>query len=175
MKNVLLFVMAAPVVLFSCRAGKLADAGAAGVRTMEKRVFTAKANLRTTVYRTVDDYSNYVPVIMNDSRTRIVAYPDPSDLGEGSRPIRLKGGYLLDNRGINENVVFLTYTYEEYANLPGPPSVDEMMGRVLERYPLIELIDCGDRAGYGGDLAEELNALVDADFPGCGRWVQRRD
>ena len=67
------------------------------------------------IYKTREDYSHLVPVIMNDARTTIVSYPHPRDLRIGDKlclPTLLEKGYWLDNRGIGRNVVFLSYTYE---------------------------------------------------------------
>ena len=67
-----------------------------------------------------------VPVLMEEGRTRILAYPAPSDLKTGDvlcLPTPLEDGYLLDNRGIGLNVAFLAYTYEEYSKFTEPPSM----------------------------------------------------
>ena len=91
------------------------------------------------VYKTKADYSHQVPVIMDEARTRILSYPAPGDLkmGNGLRlPTVLNKGYLLDNKGIGPNVAFLTYTYEEYSQLPTAPSIDNLMSHILYKYPL---------------------------------------
>src|ERR1044071_4992028 len=69
------------------------------------------------VYKTKADYSNYVPVILSEDKSKIVSYPDPKDV-QSAAPVKLKNGYLLDNRGINKNVAFLRWTYEEYKKFP---------------------------------------------------------
>ncbi|MDO9152932.1 MAG: hypothetical protein Q7U47_04365, partial [Paludibacter sp.] len=100
------------------------------------------------IYKTMKDYSDYVPVIMNEDRTKIISYPDPIDLifeGKLAKPTTLNKGYLLDNRGINENVVFLKFTYEYYNKLTSPPSLRDMMSNILEKYPLTEMYSCGLR------------------------------
>jgi hypothetical protein len=130
----------------------------------------AQAGPPALVYKTVADYSNYVSVIMNATKTEIVSYPDPSDVGDFSKPTPLKNGYLLDNRGINAQVVFLRYTYEAFSRMPQAPSLSEMKANILDKYPLTELIHCGIRYQYK-NLEEELNALIDAGFPGCTRLI----
>lgn len=124
------------------------------------------ANRPAIVYKTTKDFSNYVAVIMNSERTQIVSYPAPTDLTVNSKPIKLKLGYLLDNRGITENAVYLNYTYEEYMNLKEPPVLDEMMKNIKDKYPLKELIYCGSRYQYKDEI-NELNRLIKNGFPGC--------
>ena len=114
------------------------------------------------VYKTKADYSHQVPVIMDEARTRILSYPAPGDLkmGNGLRlPTVLNKGYLLDNKGIGPNVAFLTYTYEEYSQLPTAPSMDDLMSHILDKYPLLEIHACGRRADYK-DIVPELNEKI---------------
>jgi len=124
---------------------------------------------QAVVYKTTEDFDDYVPVIMNKERTEISNYPAPTDLfyeGKLAKPTILKNGYLLDNRGINENVVFLNYTYEVYSQLKEAPALNEMLKNIKEKYPLKELIYCGSRY-YLKDEMKELNAIIDAGFPDC--------
>ncbi len=124
---------------------------------------------QAVIYKTIKDYANLVPVIMNSEKTKIISYPAPTDVfykGNLAKPTALKNGYLLDNRGVNENVVFLNYTYEEYSRLSEAPSMEEMLSRIAEKNPLKELINCGLRTQYKDEI-KELNALIDDNFPGC--------
>lgn len=114
------------------------------------------------IYKTKADYSQLVPVLMNDDRTRILSYPAPSDLkqGDGLRlPTPLAQGYWLDNKGINRNVAFLTYTYEEYSKLPSAPTMEQLMASIAEKYPLVELRECGRRADYS-NIVTQLNEII---------------
>lgn len=127
------------------------------------------------VYKTVGNFDDNVPIIMDESRTEIISYPASIDIYQGNqlaKPLKLKDGYLLDNRGINQNVVFLTYTYDEYGKMKNPPSLSEMKSHIKEKYPLKELIDCGPRLHYKNE-EQELNALIDAGFPGCKKIIIR--
>ncbi|MDR0547339.1 MAG: hypothetical protein LBG77_07135 [Dysgonamonadaceae bacterium] len=126
----------------------------------------AQAGQPTLVYKTTADFYNNVPILMNRERSEIVSYPDPADLSYQAKPTLLKNGYLLDNRGINENVVFLNYTYETYSRLPEAPSLQELKANILSKYPLTELIDCGNRYQYK-NIEEEINRLIDNGFAGC--------
>ena len=115
------------------------------------------------IYKMKKDYSQHVPVLMDDSRTRIVSYPAPTDLVRGGRltlPTRLEGGYWLDNRGITANVAFLTYTYEAYSRLPQAPSRAELEAHILDRQPLEAFRRCGSRSQFAADPVPQLNALI---------------
>lgn len=123
----------------------------------------------TVVYKTTRDFSDYVPVIMDENQERIVSYPAPTDIyykGQLAKPTALADGYWLDNRGINEHVAFLSYTYEEYSRLGEVPDIQLLESRIMERYPLLEMYDCGKRV-RGGNEVEELNLLIKNGFPGC--------
>lgn len=120
------------------------------------------------VYKTINDYVDNVPVIMDAERTRIVRYPAPADVRRGNvyaTPIRLDDGYLLDCFGITRNVVFLDYTFEQYANLEQAPSLDEMMLHVIDRNPLVEIWNCGKRTQYKS--IEDINVVVKSNFQNC--------
>lgn len=121
------------------------------------------------VYKTVNDYSLHVPVLMNEDKTEIVSFPAPGDLsyrGKPAVPVSLTDGYWLDNRGIGIYVAFLEYTYEEYSQLPETPSREDLMKRIIDQNPLCELWSCGLRSQYRDEITE-LNELIRAGFPGC--------
>lgn len=126
----------------------------------------ATASPAVIVYKTKADYSNRVPVLMDEAKERIVSFPHPGDLyyqGRLAKPTPLDGGYWLDNRGIGRNVAFLSYTYEEYSALQQTPSVEELMDRIIDRNPIVEWHVCGTRADYS-DIVAELNALIKRGF-----------
>jgi hypothetical protein len=136
---------------------------------MIKNSNVVKASQQAVIYKTNEDFNDYVPVIMDDRKTKIISYPAPADLfygGKLAKPTVLKNGYLLDNRGINQNVVFLNYTYEFYSQLKNVPTLKDMSKNIKEKYPLKELILCGLRYRFK-DEVKELNALIDAGLPGC--------
>ena len=133
---------------------------------INKPVVTTAANHQTIVYKTTMDFSDYVAVIMNSERTEITSYPAPTDLSISSLPTKLKNGYLLDNRGITENVVYLNYSIEVYSKLREAPSLAEMKHNIKEKYPLKELFFCGSRSQLKDEI-NELNKLIDNGFTGC--------
>lgn len=127
------------------------------------------ANEPFIVYKTKSNYNQNVPVILNDTKTVIVSYPAPSDLklaNELRLPTELSKGYLLDNKGIGINVAFTSYTYEEYATLDVAPSIDQLMNRIIDKDPLVELYDCKDHLAIKHDL-KKVNKLVKSDLGSC--------
>jgi hypothetical protein len=116
----------------------------------------------TIIYRTHSDYSMYVPVILSEDKSRIVSYPDIKDIyynGKLSFPTLLAGGFLLDNRGIGLQVAFLSYTYEEYSRLSSTPHATDLMNMLLDKDPLTEMYQCGQRSQYN-DIEQDLNNLI---------------
>ncbi len=126
----------------------------------------AVSSLPILVYKTKKDYKNLVPVFLNDDKLQVVSYPDPKDVKVGSDfflPTSLQKGYLLDNKGIGINVAFLKYTYEEYSNLQTLPTLKELYNNVIDKNPLIELCDCGNKSKYV-NLEKQLNEYIDKDI-----------
>lgn len=124
---------------------------------------------QVVVYKTISDFSNYVPVIMNPEKNKIISYPAPADLvkdGVILKPIALKQGYLLDQRGINENVAYLNITIEDYIKATRLPSPEYMLTIILEKNPLTELWYCGKESSFK-NKTRELNKLIRKGFPGC--------
>jgi len=114
------------------------------------------------VYKTKKNYNKNVPVILSYDKSKIVSYPDPSDVRTDNGyavPTKLKHGYLLDNRGIGLNVAFLKLTYNEYAALHQAPSLDSMYNMIIDKDPLLELYDCGSRYEMV-DPVKEINELI---------------
>lgn len=122
----------------------------------------AYAGPHVLIYKTSGDYSNNVPVILSDDKATVVSYPDIKDVytnGKLAFPDQLANGFLLDNRGINKNVAFTSYTYEEYSNLKKTPSVKELLEKVIDKDPLTELYDCGVKYKFKS-LVTELNEII---------------
>jgi hypothetical protein len=114
------------------------------------------------VYKTRADYAKLVPVIMNDAKTAIVSYPGPNDVKNSQGyllPVPLKKGYLLDKKGIGKNVAFLNITYEEFAKLSEPPSMEQLEKLILDKDPLVELCDCGNITRFT-DPVDQLNDYI---------------
>jgi len=159
--------------LMSCRNGKTSVNSTSS--SMNREIIFAPGP-QTIVYKTKKDYSQFVPVTMNAQRTQIISYPSPSDIyykGKLAKPTPLKNGYWLDNRGVNENTVFLSYTYEEYSSLKDAPQLQVMLSKVIDKNPFTEIIDCGIRSQYKNE-EEDLNKLIDINFAGCKRITTKK-
>ncbi|MCX6351967.1 MAG: hypothetical protein NTX03_08900 [Bacteroidetes bacterium] len=113
------------------------------------------------VYKTKADYQNLVPVILSDDKLEIISYPDPKDVAMNPVPTQLNKGYLLDNRGIGINVAYLKLTYPEYANLKALPSLKELYTLIIDKDPLLELCDCGNKTALKKPSLQ-LNTLIDS-------------
>ena len=166
MKRIVYSFFIFSLLLFSCKSTK--DSISPTNQLTDKNVSSTGSFI---VYKTSKDYSNLVPVIMNDKKTIIISYPAPTDIfysNKLARPTELKNGYLLDNRGISKNVVFLKYTYEEYSKLTQAPSLKELILNIADKYPLTEMIYCGPKNQYKNPV-NDMNALIDKGFPGCKR------
>jgi hypothetical protein len=121
------------------------------------------AGVPTMVYKTKADYRNLVPVLLSDDRSEIISYPHPSDVKIGDNyvvPTLLKDGYLLDNRGVGEQVAFLKYTYQEYANLAEVPSLKDLYASIVDKDPLLELCNCGNMKSIE-NKEQQLNKLIE--------------
>jgi hypothetical protein len=155
--------------LISCN--RKAAPGAEAADTYKPALVTA-AGPPVIVYKTKSDFRHNVPIILSADKKEILMYPAPGDVfyqGEYAMPFELRNGYLLDRRGINENAAFLSYTYEEYANLKAAPSPEELFEMILDNDPITELWHCGSQYAYP-NLEETIMTLTETgDFKGCVR------
>lgn len=162
--NIILF--AAASALFACSgAPKSVEAEVSGTLS-EGQLGRAVALPHVRIYRTRADYANLVPITLDGTHTRVVAYPTPTDLNETQKPVPLGNGWYWDRRGISAGTAFTDFTYEQYAALPEAPSHAELLRHVKDRFPLVELWDCGTQAR----TTDELKALIKNGFPGCKKY-----
>ena len=129
----------------------------------------SNAQAPAIIYKTLADYYYNVPVTLNADKDKIVAYPNPSDLyyeGELSLPSKLKDGFYLDNRGVNANTAFTSFTYEEYVKLESPPPLETLFESIIDKDPFVAIWDAGNRDSFE-DLEKELNKLIRSDFKDC--------
>lgn len=123
---------------------------------------------RAVIYKTDGNYDDLVPVTMDAARTVILSYPAPTDIYDGTayrKPTKLIDGYLLDNRGITRNTVFLDYTYEEYAKLDPYPTAESLSGHIKVKYPLVEMY-LVERTAQPDKVAY-YNSVIKSGFPNC--------
>lgn len=133
----------------------------------QKDEFTPVFSLQpgVIIYKTRGDYRNLVPVLLSEDKSKIIAYPHPGDLridGRWLKPELLEGGYLLDNKGIQLNMAFLTFTYEEYSNLENVPPLEILYKKIEDKNPFIEFCDCGNKQQYE-DIKGQIN-----------KWIQQK-
>ena len=122
---------------------------------------------KAVIYKTIADYSDNIPLVMDAAKKNIISYPDPLDV-MNSRPYMLDNGYWLDNRGINENVVFTDYTYMDYAQLQQVPSLEELQKHIIDYYPLLEMyISVSPRVSAND--TQKYNEMVRRNFAGFTR------
>lgn len=158
MNRALIILLA--ISLLGCKTGRKAEQ-----RIQKKIQFTPlfTPGQPTLVYKTKADYTNLVPVILSSDKSEIVHYPHPKDLKSGDDfllPTKLKDGYLLDNKGIGFQVAFFNITYEAYAALEEAPSLQELYELILDKDPLIELCDCGNRTAFS-DEVNQINKMIE--------------
>lgn len=178
------FLVTFVLIFYGCQCGKKILTQTTPLE-MQKAIIEKqiKPNIKSTgrsmasaaalVYITRKDYSNYIPVILNDEKTRIVSYPHPSDIyfrGKLAYPTVLKNGYLLDNRGIGPNVAFLNFTYEAYSKLKNAPDMENLMNNILDKDPLVDMWNCGARDRFKDEISD-LNELIEGGFKNCKRLI----
>lgn len=156
MKKIILLLLCAACFV-ACKTEKIAEAP-----QPDKPHPTAVASPPAIIYKMKHDYSQNVPVLLSEDRQTIVSYPHPRDIytnGKLATPTALAKGYWLDNRGINERVAFLKYTYEEYAALSDAPSIQDLKQNILDADPIKEMWNCGPRHRFQ-DIVNDLNAII---------------
>ena len=124
-----------------------------------------KSGPPTIIYKTKNDYTEFVPVTLSEDKKTIISFPHPKDLfrnGELAFPTELSEGYLLDNRGIDTNVAFLEIRYKDYSRLETPPNPDSLLTRILDNEPLLEFYNCGSKYIFK-EVVKELNQLIEND------------
>jgi hypothetical protein len=114
----------------------------------------------TMVYKTRKNYNDKVAIILSPDKSEIISYPDPADIDMSKvLPAPLANGFLLDNRGIDPNVAFLKMTYAEYAKLPKAPSKEELYKMIIDKNPIKEMCNCGNRKSID-DPVSQINYLI---------------
>jgi len=125
---------------------------------------------QTIVYKTKKDYSQNVPVILNDEKTAIVSYYGTGDLtykGKIAYPTELVEGYLLDNIGIRKNVAYTSLIIEEYKKLDKMLTKDELFDLIIDKDPIEEMYSCGNRSKFTNELEEINKIITDKQLKNC--------
>lgn len=119
------------------------------------------ASAQIVIYKTKANYSKNVPVLLSADQKLVMSYPAKSDIninGAFTYPTKLPKGYLLDNRGINANTVFLDLTYEEYFKME---KIDPLIlaTHILDKQPFLQMYSCGNRMDHT-NLVEDMKILI---------------
>jgi hypothetical protein len=120
------------------------------------------------IYKTKADYSNNIPITLNENKDKVVAYPSVKDVIINNKPAvpdKLADGFLLDNLGISPNTVYTSYTFEEYAQLKAVPSIEELMKRIIDNDPFLEMYNCGKRVDF--KTSKDINNLINDKLKNC--------
>lgn len=134
-----------------------------------KEIIQQAGNLAPLIlYKTKADYSNNIPIVLNDNKDKIVSYPSIKDVtinGQFARPYKLRKGFLLDNIGISVNTVYTSFTYEEYSRFKDVPTIEEFYKRIIDKDPFIAIYKCGKRTEFKS--TDEVNLLIKNKLKGC--------
>lgn len=138
MRQLLLSVLA---LLLSACAPVRPDGPPAAAPAAQQAVGQPAASQPMAVaYRTNGDWADRVVVAMNADRTALLSYPDVADVGPGSAPLPLAGGWLLDRRGgVSTSTAFLSWTYAEYSALGATPTVADVSAHILPDARVVEV------------------------------------
>lgn len=106
----------------------------------------------TVIYKMKADYSNLVPVVLNEAKTEVIAYPGPKDLfnreGELRLPLPLDRGFYMDEIGIGLNTAYISLTIDEYAHMIQAPLRDSLFKLIVDNDPFTKMYDLGHRKQY---------------------------
>lgn len=159
-----LLAIAAMTAMTACQTQK--ESTSANTQTSEAVVKPTVDNMAmalppVVIYKTKADYSNLVPIQLNDDKTKVVSFPDPRDVYDSKRPTQLNDGFLLDNFGIGKNVAYTDYTFEKYSSLQSPPGPDILMQHIYEANPLTAYyVSNKDYSRTDGRSVEKLNEAI---------------
>jgi hypothetical protein len=149
------------VTLISCKTNTFVSRGK--IEMKQEKSIQLIAGPKTIVYKTKQNYDDFVPVELSEDKSEIISYPHPRDTkieNNFQLPSKLHNGYLLDNRGIGPNVGFLKLTYSDYYKLQEAPSIKELYNMIIDKDPLTEMYDCGNKNAFS-NLVNYLNDLID--------------
>ena len=120
------------------------------------------------IYKTINDYSHKVPIMLSKDNSRIIAYPHPRDVfynGVLAYPTKLDSGYLFDNMGINTNTVYININLDVYSKYDRAPTLSKMDSLIIGLNPFLEMYNCGNR--YLVNEIPDLNKLINEGFKNC--------
>ena len=163
-------LIVAALLIGSCSSSKKTDKAPKEEKEMAATGSVAVTGPPVIIYKTKADYYDKVPVILSEDKTKIVSYPGARDLYKGDKlalPTKLHNGYLLDNRGIDQNVAFLDISYEKFTKMQRVFTAGQLYDMIFDKDPLTEMYNCGKKSKFRDEVTE-LNEIIDKDnFEGC--------
>ena len=93
---------------------------------------------RAVIYKMNGDYADNVTVQV-DARGNMTSYPAPQDVRD-MEPVALADGWFLTRRGVNQQTVFTSYTYAEYAALQSAPTLPQLKASILKNAKITEMV-----------------------------------
>ncbi|MEA1875151.1 MAG: hypothetical protein U9N51_12115 [Bacteroidota bacterium] len=91
------------------------------------------------VYKTKNDYSENVPVMLSNDKAKIKSYPGLSDANNiRLKPEKLINGYYIVHIAQGINTGYLSLTWEEYSQYELPISTDSLYSLLIQKDPFIE-------------------------------------
>jgi hypothetical protein len=150
-------------MMTSCSSSKKTDNTAKGENEMAATGKMTVTGPPVIIYKTKADYYDMVPVTLSEDKSKIVSYPGARDLYKGDElalPTHLHNGYLLDNRGIDQNVAFLNISYEKFTKMQRVFTAGQLYEMILDKDPLTEMYNCGKKSKFKNEVSE-LNEIID--------------
>ena len=85
---------------------------------------------KATAFRMSGDYADNVAVTVG-ADGNLTYFPDPKDITADSEPLNLGNGWWLNRQGLGKNSVFTKYKFDEYAELPQVPSLQQLKNAII--------------------------------------------
>lgn len=98
----------------------------------------------TIVYKTVADYRNLVSVVLSSDKTKIVAYPGPSDVVHEYPTVLHKGYFIGSMPGAGSpDGAFLNLDITKYSQMPEfSLTTDQLYNLIFDKNPFSEIYHC---------------------------------
>ncbi|MDE6542883.1 MAG: hypothetical protein K2K76_02845 [Muribaculaceae bacterium] len=141
-----------------CRAS--GDRGTAATFTAESKAKTASAIPKAVIYRMNGDFSTYVPVQTDASRSHLISFPAPTDITELTEPVSLPKGWWLDRQGVGLNTAFISVTRDKYAAMDNAPAPGYIMESILPAAFVTETAVLPFPLHYALDNRHEVDSII---------------
>jgi len=116
-----------------------------------------------SVYKTKADYKNLVSVVLSDDKTKIVAYPGPSD-AKHEFPVLLNSDYLIGSMPGSGNIngAFLSLDIKKYSEMPEFSfTTNQLYQLIVDKNPFLEIYNCGNSTTQA-KMVVDINKWIDS-------------